>query len=253
MVPRLFLYGSTPVKMMLKCDSLGSLAVAGVPIFPLRPNRKVPAVLDWKNFATPNFERISELSKHYPDCNYGAVMGSFSGGFLMAIDLDRKNGRDGVHFFESEFRLPATRIHMTPTGGKHYIFKSDKVFGNRSPWTNHGVDVRGLGGYVVVPPSKIDGIAYEVLNDAPIATLPNEVEQALGASRPIGRPRAHASLVGLDQVLDIERGIRFLRGCRPLARGERNTRLYKIACRLGDFGISEQTALKLVNEYLVFE
>lgn len=90
-----------------------------------------------------------------PDCNIGAVLGAASGG-IVAIDIDRKHGVDGyetMRDWEIEHGdLPETVTCLTPTGGCHFYYRVDREV---RPSTNDeiGVDIRGDGSYVVLPPS----------------------------------------------------------------------------------------------------
>ena len=57
--------------------------------------------------------------------------------------------------WEAEIRsqLPATRIHQTKGGGRHWVFRHAPGVRNSGGMIAPGVDVRGEGGYIIVPPS----------------------------------------------------------------------------------------------------
>lgn len=92
--------------------------------------------------------------------------------------------------------LPATLAVRTPSGGVHlyYLMPEGEPIGNRGNLPRH-VDVRGLGGYVIVPPSQAQAGGYRWLRgdaDAPIAALPAALETILRET-PAGRRSASAS------------------------------------------------------------
>ena len=65
------------------------------------------------------------------------------------LDLDAKSGKNGfAHVPDWEHLTPT--IAMTPSGGAHLYFRAS---GTRSTATKNGVDTRGEGGYVILPPS----------------------------------------------------------------------------------------------------
>ena len=74
-----------------------------------------------------------------------------------------------------------TALHSEPSGGMHYIFKNftGKHISSRMNCPAPGIDVRGDGGYIVVVPSIINGIAYTMdgysVAEAP-AWLPDVID-----------------------------------------------------------------------------
>jgi len=98
----------------------------------------------------------------------GVPMGRPSG--MVALDLDRKPGRDGIAWArDHQAAIPRTRAHRTPSGGLHLLF----VLGaedvrNSAGKIAPGVDVRGTGGYIIYPPSP----GYTVARDEVLAPLP---------------------------------------------------------------------------------
>jgi hypothetical protein len=105
----------------------------------------------------------------------GIVTGAVSGIFV--VDLDVKNGVDGVANFAALGEVPPTYTVATPTGGFHLYFRHPGFrVRNSAPNSNPialGVDIRGDGGYVVAPGSPHrNGGRYAVAADLPIAEAP---------------------------------------------------------------------------------
>jgi Bifunctional DNA primase/polymerase, N-terminal/Primase C terminal 2 (PriCT-2) len=150
--------------------------------------------------ATTDQKTISRWWREYPDAGIGMPTGSASG--FIVIDVDLKNGRDG-RLALAELRhlapLPKTRTALTPSGGKHLYFEDPGGIRSSTDKLGVGLDVRGDGGYVVLPPSH-DGL-YEWVRDAEgyvnrTAELPEAwVEHLRSLSAP---PTASAPLPAAD-------------------------------------------------------
>lgn len=80
------------------------------------------------------------------------------------LDVDVKNDSDGRVHLPYLQRLGllngCQRIVRTPSGGWHLYFKVGTVSGNHSRG-DLGLDVRGKGGYVLIPPSYIETDEYD--------------------------------------------------------------------------------------------
>lgn len=149
-------------------------AKAGWRVFPLAPRAKVPliakdrggrGVLD----ATTDEAQIRAWWAAEPDANIGAALGAMAGPLagraLIAIDVDVRGGKPGrEELFALEQRLgalPATRTVATGTGGSHYYFFVP-VGAELVSQLASAIDVKGAGGYVLLPPSvhPDTGVAY---------------------------------------------------------------------------------------------
>lgn len=135
----------------------------GWPVFPLGAGRKSPAIpkaKGGKGFkdATNNSERIKKWWSRHPDHNIGLATGHA----FDVIDVDTKDSDgnptpQGVLSFLAlldSHALPECHgVAITASGGTHlYVKPTGKGnFAGIRP----GVDYRGLGGYVVAPPSTL--------------------------------------------------------------------------------------------------
>ncbi|WP_169740028.1 bifunctional DNA primase/polymerase [Actinospica robiniae] len=171
------------------------LAARGFALFPLRPDSKLPAVSrDWEHAATTSPLRLRRLSAD-PRANYAVACGPSN---LIVLDLDVAKepeaepggARDGwrVLLDLAEDRpIPRTFTVGTPSGGRHLYFRPP-VDGPtpRNTVRRLGplIDTRGVGGYVVAPGSRIGGVPYRVLDDAPIAELPEWISTLLLQTEP---------------------------------------------------------------------
>ncbi len=99
----------------------------------------------------------------------GVPTGPASG--FVAVDVDTKDGKRGAEWLERHAAaIPETRIHRTQSGGLHLLFRQpDGVeIACSQSGVAPGVDVRGIGGYVIVPGTP----GYSVAVDAPMADMP---------------------------------------------------------------------------------
>ena len=129
-------------------------------IIPLLPNDKRPKG-KWDKYQkermTPE-EAFNHFEKN-PNDNIGMVTGEISG--ISVIDID---GEDGVHALrEAGITLPATAVVKTPKGW-HYYYKYHPELKQGANRLNK-VDIRNDGGYVVVPPSSVNGVHYTNTKD----------------------------------------------------------------------------------------
>jgi len=162
---------------------------------------------------------------------------------LIVFDLDVKNGRDGLANWEAlkdELGLDDSEawVSETPSGGQHIIFSdtTSGSAGNSARNLPSGIDVRGNGGYIIVPPSTIPEGNYRWLHNlgqpGPLPTGLAELllrklqEKSLPALPPIGEERhTHSyALAGLRNEAEI---------LAKTAQGGRNEQLNTSAFKVG--------------------
>jgi putative DNA primase/helicase len=135
-------------------DSILQLASLGLRIHPLLAKNKVPIIKAWQEKATCDEAMIHKWSATHPDCNWGMATGSASGVFV--VDLDPKSGGDkSWRKLLKDHPCPNTPCVITGSGGSHLYFRYPKNsdIRNSASKVGKGIDVRGEGGQVVIPPS----------------------------------------------------------------------------------------------------
>lgn len=146
------------------------LAAYGLPVFPVHSIRsgkctcentdcgspgKHPRSRNGFKDATTDEEKIINWWNAWPDANIGLATGKVSG--VVVLDVDAKNGGiENLDLLEDKHgKLPVTLIVQTGGGGLHYYFKYPEGGLKCSAGKLAvGIDIRGDGGYVVVPPSN---------------------------------------------------------------------------------------------------
>lgn len=189
--------------------------------------------------ATNDPERIRALFAAAPHATgYGIACGR-APHHLIGLDLDRKNGVDGVWELRKlaarhGIAVPRTVVIKTPSGGFHawWTGPAGVKVPNRAGHLAPGVDVRGSGGYLVGPGSRSVRGLYTVASShdevtvqpipeklLPLMVQPKEPRPTGIVRQPLGPNSGGRSLVGLVRlVLDAP-------------EGQRNTRLYWAACK----------------------
>ena len=155
-------------------DGALSYAARGWPVLPLRPRDKRPASANGLHDATCDPEVIRAWWEAHPDYNVGVRTGVGCD----VVDADSDTAWDAVLSLD-----PAHRGPVSATGRGAHLFYAPTGTGNKVGVLD-GVDYRGAGGYVVVPPSlHPNGRPYEWLvpPDAPMSAPSVELAELLTA------------------------------------------------------------------------
>jgi hypothetical protein len=215
-------------------DAALEYASRGLPVHPLRG--KVPFLPRFGS--TTDETRIREYWSSTEQLNIGMPTGKRSGFIVIDIDDEAKWSRV---LAEAGYSEPVTLTVRTGGGGRHLIFRlhEDETFTNHSPW-QPGVDVRGEGGQVVLPPSIHSETAKTYKFDLPkgrhyyeveIADLPRWIAEQLRSSAhveheqyngPVNAPWGEAA-----RNAELER-------VASTPRGNRNNVLFEAACNVSE-------------------
>ncbi len=131
-------------------------AMRGWAIFPCRVNGKEPACKGGFKAAT---HTTGQIDRWWSEADYNIGFMPEQAG-LCVIDIDRKSGGlDTWTALCAKYGAPpATYTVGTPNGGLHLFFKGSlpASVGKLGP----GIDTRGVGSYVLLPPSVISDLEY---------------------------------------------------------------------------------------------
>lgn len=209
--------------------------------------------------ATTDEAQILAWWTRWPGALIGVPMGRRAGVFAIDPDVPKKPGApDGVAAWQSlvagHSGHPNTHTHLTPSGGLHVLFawSGSCPVSNREGQLPAGIDVRGEGGYIIVPPSRLaDGRSYELVESLDFFTFaeapewllrllaPDISERAAGQSSSSVSIRQNIVVLGssnrpvrhsgyADAALEAE-----CIGLAQAAPGTRNTALNRAAFSLG--------------------
>lgn len=146
---------------------------------------KHPIIHDWQTFATTDREQIALWwGAEYPGANIGVATGRESGIWVLDVDEGRK--RDGTfkeglysltRLMDEHRGLPPTTVHRTGGGGTQHFFRIPDGIEIRTVVGGLGkdfpdIDIKGEGGFVVVPPSTSGKGPYTVESAHPVPDTP---------------------------------------------------------------------------------
>lgn len=133
---------------------------------------KTPLTGNGFKAATKN-ERIINIlfGERHPTAMVGAPTGESMGAWVLDIDVHKDDDGNVVNGYETmaaledkHGSLPRTAVAKTAGGGEHHYFRYAPGVRNRGH-LGAGLDVRGVGGYVVMPGSVLaDGKGYHWLD-----------------------------------------------------------------------------------------
>jgi hypothetical protein len=163
------------------------------PVFPCDPATKQPLTANGFKDASLDEQQIRSWWARYPHAMIGVPTGPRSG--MWVLDIDNGEGKDGnaaLAALEAEHGvLPETAKVNTPSGGCHYYFKCNGLEVRNRGQLAPGIDVRGDGGYVIVPGSvRSDGYPYEWAVAGESAESPSWLLEKVIRPKPPAKPSA---------------------------------------------------------------
>lgn len=204
-------------------------------VIPVNRADKKPYV-KWTEYTKrlPTQEELYRWWELWPQANVAIITGSISG--IWAIDADGPVGIDWV-----TANLPKTGVYSITAKGLHAIYAIPKGATIRNAVRlAPEVDVRGEGGYIVVPPSRHStGHEYkwQFLMDgwddlAEYAPTPTSTKKG----------NLNLDLSKISQAVDTEAL------ASGVPEGERDVMLFREACRLRSKNMTEEEAWIIVRE-----
>lgn len=168
-------------------DAALAYAARGWHVFPVAAGKKTPRTANGFLDATTDATAIRIWWDGKPHLNVGVATGTVSG--VWALDVDGEPGAASVMDLEQlHGELPETLTFRTPRGGRQHLFTLSTLPPGVSITSAvgilPGIDVRGDGGYSVLPPSTRPEGPYAFTNEAPIADPPGWLVELVTNRRP---------------------------------------------------------------------
>jgi hypothetical protein len=248
---------------------MSELLLEGRPlaIFPVR--NKKPACTHGFKDAVSDPELIDVLFRAYPTARQiGVATGEIND--LDVLDIDAHRG--GNKFWEeNRHRIPLTRTHQTPHGGRHLLFRHAPGLRCSTDRIAPGIEVKADGGSFVWHPAQ-----FYPFTDAPVADWPTwllELARAKQHRHKVPFPPIDPEGKGASQNIVGERspifrdapspyGVQPTRNLRlrtshimsvlqTAKPGDgRNAKLYWAACRFGEL-IAEGSVPREIAEFML--
>jgi hypothetical protein len=194
---------------------------------------KHPRLREWQHVATTDPRTIRGWFHTWPAANIGVATGLGSGCFVLDIEADE--GFETLAALErQQGALPDTVTSLTGRDGCHFLFAHPGTHVANAVRLWPGIDVRGDGGYILVPPSRTIGPYCWKIGHEPdyvrLAPAPAWLLERIRADRPSGISRPPGEWAAL------------VRG--PIAEGMRNDSL----ARLTGYLLRRRPAPRVVHE-----
>lgn len=215
-------------------DAALTYAARRLRVIPCEPGGKRPLIRSWQIRASDDPAVIRQWWAQWPDANIALLTGYG----IDVLDVDVKGGRDGWRMMEYAashglLRNPIAVIR-TPSGGLHLWYRAS---GARSGAVGkqRELEYKGWGGYVLAPPSVVNGRQYEVIETGD-GTGKLDWPRIKRLFRPAtvngGRPRIRQH----GGARTMERLARFV---ATSPEGTRNERLFWACCEARRHGFAE--------------
>ncbi len=221
------------------------LASFGVPVFPVWSNSKRPVTRHGFHDATTDAWQVEAWWSTVPSASLAVPTGQASGVVVLDVDVHgRVNGYEAATRAKRAGLLTGWELMArTPSGGMHLYYPADRAAEQRS-WQSAGagIDFRGDGGYIIVPPSarlirdQLEYYTVEQVNSGFTNTLDVDRLRAFLEPKPDNPRRVFST----DRPMDVERLAAWV---SRLQEGERNHGLFWAACKMAETDIAQGTAL----------
>lgn len=237
------------------------LALAGLRVFPLKPNSKIPAIKGWQEAATSDPDKAGAWWVYNPDYNIGIHTIDH-----LVVDQDLKDDGPATwneivcqrEMFGDE---PAPTLTVwSGSGGIHeyYSLPPGKQVGNStSTKFGRGIDIKSEGGLVVGPGSVIDGRTYDIIPTKKVkrGDLQKIMYPPEWMIQRAEAPRDRSKLAGVRVTPETPEAVaeakRWLSEDAPEAVEGQGGDLatFKIAAKMFDLGLEFDTAMELVWDW----
>jgi len=192
------------------------------PLLPVKAGTKDQPLVAWGTEASSDPSQIKQWLRRFPGCNWAMATGHD----VVVVDIDSPAA---MTEFEARFGDTTTFRTSTPRGWHLYFEVPEGVtLRNSAGLVGENIDVRGVGGYVMIPPSVVCDSAYGIDADDPLACPANGL---FAPTTPASTPRSS-------------------NGSGRIPEGKRNQHLASLAGSMRRRGMSQAAiaaALEQVN------
>ncbi len=199
----------------------------GLSVLPVEEGGKKPAT-HWKKFQQrqPTLGELRQWFDWDTRYNIGIVTGQISG--IVVVDFDDKER--AREFFKRNKDI-VTVIVETRRGAHFYFSHSGTQISN----STGSFDVRGDGGYVVAPPSVVQGHEYRFVKGYDDFQKLNPMPELVAKKKTNGK-----------KVTD---GKKYISAIRAVSGEKGHAATFRACCKLRDAGMSPQDALAALVEW----
>ncbi len=176
-----------------------SAALRGWKLLPIKAHAKTPLEREWQKTATNDHDDLWEWAAKYPGCNWAMATGPGSGVFV--LDIDGDPGSSALRAYREQGRDIQDTLSVSTGRGIHLYLQWPKgeCIRNSAGRLASGLDIRGEGGYVIIPPSvHPSGAKYAFIDpNQSIKNAPEWLLESLRQPIPTSPITAHeGSIIG---------------------------------------------------------
>jgi hypothetical protein len=143
-------------KMGIFAENQAAYAAQGIVTFPLNDNKR-PAVRAWNKIGMP---ASRELAQKFTDADgLGFVTNKRNGLAIIDVDITDESVLADVLSRHGETPM----IVRTASGKSHVYYRYNGERRRIRPWEGLAIDLLGVGGFVVAPPTRVTKGAYSFL------------------------------------------------------------------------------------------
>lgn len=220
----------------------------GWPVFPCNPNNKRPLIDRGFHAATLDEGVINAWWTDHPTAMVGIPTGPRVGFWVLDIDTDKTKGKDGIGSLASIdhdlAELQDTVVSRTGSGGYHCLFKYQDGVTNSRGSLPPFLDVRGDGGYIIAPGSRLaDGRTYEWLNP------PNEIDIAPAPDWVLELLKAPTKSAEIIPINGVERGPNAAQRALEILPGQWHDTTRDLVARMCREGASDATIAAIAPRF----
>lgn len=226
-------------------QAAAAYAAAGVAVFPCAPGAKRPLTQHGYLDASTDPVQVRRWWRRWPGANVGLPTGR-AGGFDV-LDVDVHPAGSGFPALARAQRATLTDgwtlLVRTPSGGLHLYFPAHERQSQDSWALPHAhVDFRGVGGYVIAPPSQVITDNGEERGYRLIAAGRRPCPLDATGLRRLLTPELRRPALRVPMAGTRRGGERLAAWLADQPEGNRNRALFWAACRQAEAGISEDQA-----------
>jgi len=248
--------GEVPqVKTFLDCAL--ELARLGFSVFPVAAGKKSPPLFKkfWER-ATTDEKILREMWNYDADMDSAADHNpaisttKYQEQYLIVVDVDPKHGGDAtlesLQVIEG-YDFPVTFTQATPSGGRHLVYTAPVGCSVAAGGLGEGLDIRSHHNYILGAGAEIDAGTY-THNGKPVAPAPTWlVEFAYRHPPAESRVKGDTPPAVVDRRQALRKTLDYLNGLPPAPERQRDALCYVAACRLREFGLSQDDATEQMD------
>lgn len=225
----------------------GAIHVAttyGLRVFPIKCNGRIPLIAGWPALATADVAQINSWAAKFSNCNWGID----TTGYLV-IDADVKHDPAAISTAVDLGVETRTFTVRTTTNGAHFWHSTAIDVACSTSRIAYAIDIKAWHGFCIAPGSVLNGKAYWIELDLPIAKAPLGLAAMCDRPTEPGNRGKVSPHVEFDTPAALAQAVEIAKAAAAVAEGGRNDAAYPLACKIRGVGVSELPCFEILKEH----